>query len=138
MTNIIHIHRWFTSVSQSFGQKLCCPYCKGNGLQHDNDYFVTCEFTIEREEVRMKAIIEKLDVILTTKEIFEGMCRERTNYYNNTKRKEDKKNNSNPIDIQEIIGWQHFFRERVSKKLMSAMKQHYIAHSGNPNFTGRG
>jgi len=53
----------------------------------------------------MKAIIEKLNGVLTPETICEGIYRGITNYYNNTKRKKEKWNNSNPIDAREIIGW---------------------------------
>ena len=53
----------------------------------------------------MKAITENLSVILTPKAIYEGIYRGITNYYNNTTKKEEKRNNINPIDAQEIIGW---------------------------------
>ena len=86
-TNIKHIHRRFLSGSKSFGENLGCPYYKGDGLQHDHDPFIVYEFAIEKKEVHMKAIIEKLNVLLTPKAIYEGIYRGETNYYNNTTRK---------------------------------------------------
>ena len=51
--------------------------------------------------------------------------------------KEGKQSNNTSIVAQDIIGWQHFCRGRVSKKLTAAMEEHYLHHSDNPNFTGR-
>ena len=86
----------------------------------------------------MTAIIEKLNFLLTPKEICEGTYRGINNCYNNSTRKKEKRNTNNPIDANEIIGWQNFYRVRVFKKLTSAMEQHCLVHPGNPNFTGRG
>ena len=82
-------------------------------MKHDHDHFTTCEFAIERTEIRMQAIIEKLNVLLTPNVICEGIYRAVTNYHNNNKMKEEKRNNNTQIDAQNVIGWQRFCRERV-------------------------
>lgn len=137
-STIKYIHRWLPSGSKSFGQNLGCSYFKGDGLQHNYDYFITCEFVIERKEVRMKAITDKLNVLLTPKEICEGICQGINSYYNSTTRKEKKDNNKIPIDAQDIIGWQHFCQGKLFKKLMSTVEEHYSNHPDNPNFTKQG
>lgn len=72
-TSIKYIYRWLPSESKSFGQNIGCSHCKGYGLKHDHDHFITCEFAIERKAARMKAITEKLNVLLTQNEICEGI-----------------------------------------------------------------
>ena len=104
-TTIKYIYRWLPSESKRFGQNLGCPYYKEDGLKHDHDDLITCEFAIERKAAYTTAIIEKLNFLLTSKEICEGICRGINNCYNNSTRKKEKRNMNNPIDAHEIIGW---------------------------------
>ena len=92
-TTIKYVHRWLPSGSKSFGQSLGCPYYKDDGLQHGYDHFITCDFDIERKEARMKAMTEKLNILLAPKAICKGIYRGITNNYNNTTRKKEKRNN---------------------------------------------
>ena len=52
--------------------------------------------------------------------------------------KEGKQPKNKSILNQNIIGWQHFYRGRVSKHLTTAMETYYTQHPDNPNFTEKG
>ena len=82
-----------------------CSYCKDDGLQHGHNHFITCEFLFERKVSRMKEVTEKLNVLLTPNEIYEGICRGINNNNYNTTTKEEKRNTNNSNHSQEIIGW---------------------------------
>ena len=99
---------------------------------------LTYEYDIDRKAARLIAITDKLNDLLTPKDIYDGIHRGITNYYNITMQEKGKQSNNTSIVAQDISGWQHFCRGRVSKKRTSAMKKHYSQHSDNPNFTGRG
>ena len=49
-TTIKYIHRWLPSGLKRFGQNLGCPHCEGDGIQHDHDHFLTCEFSIRKNQ----------------------------------------------------------------------------------------
>ena len=87
-TTIKHIHCWLPSGSKSFGQNLGCLHCEGDEKKHDHDHFITCEFAINRKEARMKEITDKLQLVLTPKEICDGIHQGIMQYYNNTIQKE--------------------------------------------------
>ena len=86
----------------------------------------------------MKAITDKLQLLLTPKDICDEIHQGIINYYNNTMQKEGKQSKNTSIIAQDVIGWQHFCQGRVSKKLTVAMEKYYSYHPDNPNFTGRG
>ena len=86
-------------------QNLGCPYCEGDGTQHDNDHFLTCEFSIERKEERINAITDKLNVLLTPKDICDGILQGILNFYINTMEKEEKRSKNKSIINQNTIGW---------------------------------
>ena len=83
-TTIKYINRWLPSGSKSFVQNLGCTYCEGDGKKHDHAHFLTCEYGIDRKVSRMKAITDKWNVLLTAKDICDGIHRGITNYYNTT------------------------------------------------------
>ena len=126
-TTIKYIHRWLPSGSKSFGQNIGCSHCEGDGTQHDHDHFLTCEFSIKRRKERINAITDKLKVLLTPKDICDGILQGILNFYNNTIEKEGKRPKNNSIINQNTIGWQHFCRGRVSKEQTTAMEK--ILHS---------
>ena len=104
-TTIKYIHRWLLSGSKRFGQNLSCPHCEGDGKKHDHDHFLAYEFTIDRKEARMKAITDKLQLLLTPKEICDGIHQGIMYYYNNIMQKKRKQSNNTSIDAQDIIRW---------------------------------
>ena len=89
-TAIKYIHRWLPSRSKSFGQKFDFPHCDGDGKKHDHDHFLTCELSIDKKVARMKAITDKLQVLLIPKDICDGIHQGIKSYYNNTMKKEGK------------------------------------------------
>ena len=63
---------------------------------------------------------------MTPKDICDGILKGILNFYNNTIEKEEKRPKNKSIINQNTIGWQHFCRGRVSKKLTTAMEKYYI------------
>ena len=68
-----------------------------------------------------------MKVLLTPKDICHGTLQGILNFYNNTIEKEEKRPKNKSIINQNTIGWQHFFRGRVSKEQTTAMEK--ILHS---------
>ena len=136
-TILKYIHRWLPSGSKSFGQNLGCNYCEGDGEHHDHDHFITCAFSIGRKEERIQTITNKLNVLLTPPDVSEGIINGIWSFYNNTMEINETQAKNKAISEQTRIGWEHFCRGRVSKKLTESMENHYANHPDNPNFTGK-
>ena len=43
------IHRWLLSGSKNFEQEIGCSYCEIKRETTDNDHFLTCELSFEKE-----------------------------------------------------------------------------------------
>ena len=114
-------HRWLLSNSKTIYNHIICPYCHQSEENFDHDHFLTCNDSDERKEVRIQ-IFQQLPTqlqspIALTSTLIKGL---KTAY-----REHHQSNSQISPTQQDIIGWKHFIRGRISKELTNIMTNFY-------------
>ena len=114
-------HRWLLSNSKTIDNQIICPYCHQSEEKFDHDHFLTCNDSDERKEVRIQSFQQLLTQLQTpialTSTLIKGLKTAYQEHHQSTSQ-------ITPTQ-QDIIGWNHFIRGRISKELTNTMTNFY-------------
>ena len=128
-------HRWLLSNSKTIDNQIICPYCHQSEENFNHDPFLTCNDSDDRKEVRIQSFHQLLTQLQTpisfTSTLINGL---KTAY-----REHHQSPSLLPPTQQDIIGWNHFIRGRISKELTNTMTNFYrTSIQTKQRFTGIG
>ena len=110
-------HRWMLSNSKTIDNHIICSYCHQSEDNLDHDHFLTCNDSDERKEVRIKRFQQLLTQLQTPIALTSTLIKVIKTAY----REQHQSTSQIPLTQQDIIGWNHFIRGRISKEPTNTM-----------------
>ena len=114
-------HRLLLSNSKTINTQIIYSYCHRSEENFDHDHSITCNDLDERKEVRIQSFRQLLTQLQTPTALTSILINGLKMAY----REHHQLPSQLPPTQQNIIGWNHYIRGRISKELTNTMINFY-------------